>query len=253
MIAEIDTEFYCLHTNRQTTRTRQTEIAMFPDRDPGHSDELNSRSRELNKAVDRLRFSILLASEGEILTTYDVYKTVANPMTHVGACLPAELPHNNSAHELTSDVCMNFEDWIEVVTRMPDHLNSPMRQLLRAARCTSSNERLLAAVTTWDALLGSYPESGHPTTTQISLLLEPEDPTSRTSLELELSTIYAARADIVYGVTDPYENDFDDESATTVANRALQVALDTFRRILVHPTLSTLPDSKSRSRALSTN
>jgi hypothetical protein len=209
--------------------------------------------REVRSQVERLKFGLLLCSDGR-LGVKDSFWHTLNPMSRI------TLHFSRYIHELSvvgddtivdDNSASTFLHWWDKAATVPQSLQIGMRRLLKAAAERDDPvDVLVDAVVAWENLFGSVPETVFRVTGAMAILLEPEDLAERADILKQLKTIYDHRSKLVHGAIDVGSRSFGLDVVRREAAEALTIGLDAYRRVLNHDELPTIATSEKRASRL---
>ncbi|WP_433288409.1 hypothetical protein [Micromonospora sp. CA-244673] len=201
--------------------------------------------KKVKSLIDRIRYSIMLASEDEsILAPIDEVTTQITPLdqstssaiAHGGM---APFPPVAITHELAAGIRL----WARRVSENhPASLDIGMRRLISAATLRiDPMDGFIDAVMCWENLFGEAQETAFKVCASLATLLEPADHDKRKDMFAQLKRLYDIRSRLVHGSSEP-------DLRTAYAHRdlALRVALGAMRAAYAMPGLLNARDATAR-------
>lgn len=208
-----------------------------PGRDPDeffkswdkYSPRIQEGYRTLQRRIDRVRLSLLLASDAnELLATSEVSRFIADPTQPGGISNWRSDTRVPASHPLGEDrvaEVLRFHGLVQ--EKHPESLDIAMKRILSAvSQRWDATDAFIDAVIVWENAFGTSTETTFRVTGSIAKLLEPENAGERAKLQKELKRLYEARSRLVHGAKEPKPED-----AWAQRERTITVALDVLRRL----------------------
>lgn len=208
--------------------------------DPGDSDQFmkvwqkfSPRIQEsyntLQRRIDRVRLSLLLASEGEeLLATSEVSRYIADPTQPGGISnwqMDPRTPASYPLKEGQDEEVLRFHALIQ--EKHPESLNIAMKRILSAvSQRWDATDAFIDAVVVWENAFGTTQETTFRVTASIAKLLEPGSTENRAKLQKELKGLYETRSRLIHGAKEPKP-----EEAWAQRERTIAIALDVLRKL----------------------
>lgn len=185
--------------------------------------------RTLQRRVDRVRLSLLLASEGaELLGTTEVSRFIADPTQPGGIVnwqMDPRVPASYELKEGQGAEVVRFHGLIQ--EKHPDSLDIAMKRILGAvSQRWDATDAFIDAVVVWENAFGTSTETTFRVTGAIAKLLEPGSADDRAKLQKELKGLYETRSRLVHGAKEPKP-----EEAWAQRERTIAIALDVLRKL----------------------
>lgn len=214
-----------------------------------HSPLMHEAYRTLQRRVDRVRLSVLLASQGsEYLATTEVTRFIADPTQRGGQSswqmdqrVPVSYPLKDGQHEEVSHLYKLIRE------KHPESLDIAMRRILGAiSQRWDATDAFIDAVVVWENAFGTQTETTFRVTGAISKLLESGNLSERAKLQKDLKDLYETRSRLIHGAKEPKPED-----VWAQRERAIAVALDILRKLYTErPDLLELTSELRGSRLL---
>ncbi|MET8367657.1 hypothetical protein ABZU53_29440 [Micromonospora sp. NPDC005194] len=212
-----------------------------------YSRQLADTAAPVLAGINRVRFSMLLASGPEALAAAVVESRVAlSPLTMItalpiGATGPLPMP-NVVISDAKAEMIKNWSR--KVGDQHPDSLDIGMRRILSAVAVRLDVlDGFIDAVMCWENMFGAANDTSFKVCGSLAKLLEPDDSEARRVLFARLVKLYNARSALVHGSKEP-----DIALAASLRDDAVDVALRAFRAAYSYPGLLSLKDSVQRSK-----
>lgn len=205
-----------------------------------YSARFQETHRTLQRRVDRVRLSILLASEGsEYLATSEVARYVADPTQHGDGSNWQMDGRSPASYSITKEQAAEAERLHKLVSeKHPESLDIAMKRILGAvSQRWDATDAFIDAVIVWENAFGTTTETTFRVTGAIAKLLETTNPETRATLQRELKKLYETRSRLVHGAKEPKP-----EEAWALRERAISIAIDVLRELYVNrPDLLGMP------------
>lgn len=196
--------------------------------------------RTLQRRIDRVRLSILLASEGsEYLATSEVARYVADPTQPGGGSNWQMDERSPASYLITKEQAAEAERLHKLVSeKHPESLDIAMKRILGAvSQRWDATDAFIDAVIVWENAFGTTTETTFRVTGAIAKLLETSSPESRATLQKELKKLYETRSRLAHGAKEPKP-----EEAWAQRERAISIAIDVLRELYTNrPDLLEMP------------
>lgn len=194
-----------------------------------YSARIQESHRTLQRRIDRVRLSVLLASEGgEYLATSEVTRYIADPTQPGGIStwqMDQRSPAGYSLKDGQSEDIARLYGLIQ--EKHPESLDIAMKRILSAvSQRWDATDAFIDAVVVWENAFGTTTETTFRVTGAIAKLLEPGSTEQRAKLQRELKVLYETRSRLVHGAKEPKL-----EEAWAQRERAIAIALDVLRRL----------------------
>lgn len=207
--------------------------------------KIEAARQEVEGAVNRVRYSLLLASNtdqrigaiAEITTRLNPLQTGSSAALATGFAAPL------APVTITDETAEQVRSWARrVADEHPRSLDIGMRRLLSAATTRlDPMDGFIDAVMCWENLFGEAQETAFKVCGSLAMLLEPDDQGRRRSLFSRLKNLYEIRSRLVHGSSEP-----DIKTAYRHRDEALSIALDAMRAAYDLPGLLTLQNGTER-------
>jgi hypothetical protein len=214
---------------------------------PPRESKAHSAHAKWAESVTRLvTLSVVFATSGAVAPLPTFQLTILPFQAPMSAGGPMILAPPSALRELDEADVLEVVRWGGILQkRYSPTLEVAGRRLIAAlAHRIDPADRLIDAVTAWEALFGGQQEATLRVSGSIGWLLESHRPPARLELQREASEIYGLRSKVVHGKV------VSREKVHAAADRATQLAEQSLRRILEgRPDLIPL-ESEERSRRL---
>lgn len=202
----------------------------------------------LQRRIDRVRLSILLASSGsEYLATSEVSRYVADPTQHGGGASWQMDERSPASYPLTKEQASDVSRLHKLVSeKHPESLDIAMKRILSAvSQRWDATDAFIDAVIVWENAFGTTTETTFRVTGAIAKLLESSNLEARFTLQKELKRLYETRSRLVHGAKEPKP-----EESWAQRERAISIAIDVLRELYTNrPDLLSMP-SDARGASL---
>lgn len=215
-------------------------------------DNFNSRieeaHRSLQKRINKIRLSILLASTGEeYLATSEVSRYLVDPSQPGGSSNWQDGPRAPETYVITEDQGREILRLHALINeKHPASLDIAMKRILGAvSERWDAIDAFIDAVVVWENAFGTKAETQFRVTGAIAKLLEPSSLDKRFELQNELKNLYGSRSRLVHGAKEPKP-----EEAWSQREHAISIAIRVLRELYTtRPDLLEI-DSDRRSAML---
>jgi len=194
-----------------------------------YSARIQESHKTLQRRIDRVRLSILLASDGvEHLATSEVTRYIADPTQQGGISswqMDQRSPVGYALRDGQSEDIARLYGLIQ--EKHPESLDIAMKRILSAvSQRWEATDAFIDAVVVWENAFGTTSETTFRVTGAIAKLLEPGSVEQRAKLQKELKSLYETRSRLVHGAKEPKL-----EEAWEQRERAIAIALDILRKL----------------------
>ncbi|TDB78213.1 HEPN domain-containing protein [Micromonospora sp. KC721] len=215
----------------------------FSEENPKNS-ALEAARQEVQNNIDRARYSLLLASEGDLIAALVQRTTRLSPLDSGASVAIASNefgPYGSTI--LDQAAAGRASDWALRVSREhPRSLNIGMRRLLSAATARlDPMDGFIDAVMCWENLFGEAQETSFKVCGSLAMLLESGDELKRADLFSRLKKLYDTRSRLVHGSDEP-----DWWTAMRHRDEAVNAAINAMRRAYDVPRLLELSSGTER-------
>lgn len=259
-IAELPTEMSLAEARWQrpvfgqaATPAQLEEFSSRARRPSGQADTAAHSEQQIRQQVERLKFSLLLCSDGRLAVKDKLWRTL-NPLSRITLQFSRYIDDLNVIGDdtpLTNEIASGFVYWWDKAGNVPKSLQIGMRRLLKAAAERDDPvDVLVDAVVAWENLFGSVPETVFRVTGAMAIHLEPDDLAKRGDILKVLKTLYNHRSKLVHGALDVGSPKFGLAVVRAEAAEALAIGLDAYRKVLENDALASISTSEGRANRL---
>lgn len=225
------------------TEISEGHTAVFESNMPG----FQRAGKQVDKCAMVAQLAVLFASNGlPYLAPAVRSRGLVHPLSGGGSSWessPFSYP-STVRSRLSGDVEKAIADASEQLGAFPESCLMAGRRLLSAVSARVDNlDAFVDAVICWESLLGSDGEVTFRLCASMAHVLEPQDVNRRRALFAELKALYEVRSKLLHGAKEP-----EPLEAARARNRAIGLAMDLLRAVLVDPGLRQEGDSSARSK-----
>jgi hypothetical protein len=193
--------------------------------------KIESARKSEQKRIDLIRLAVLFASPDEqflSLSERDSFTLV--PSSAGGASYTRFILSHVPIVELDDKETKEAVTWASIISKEhPDSLDIGIRRLLQSvSERVEATDGFVDAVIAWENVFGTSQETVFRVTASLAKLLEPADLHTREVLLKELKKLYDDRSKLVHGSKEPTDN-----KAFEMRNRAIQIAILTFKKLYI--------------------
>lgn len=206
---------------------------------------------QLRTKIDLLRLAILLSSDDDTLISPVLEYAFVNIPISSGTSYtmnPFRWPFSSrNSFTIDADTVSRIEQWSRQIEQLPPSLSLGMRRLLSAAtNRIDPLDSLVDAVIAWENLFGTDSgETSFRVCGALAHVLEPKDAAKRKDLFREAKQLYNVRSRLVHGSKEPHQDE-----AERYADRAIQLAVQSYRAVFLRTDLLNAPNSSARSELI---
>lgn len=192
-----------------------------------YAPRLAELGKQTQARVDRVRYSVLLASENEeTFGMSEVARLVIDPTSPSFNPLWLRRSEPRAETVLSSRAAKAAATYFNSVSELhPKSLDIAMKRILSSAsERTDATDAFIDAVIVWENAFGVSTETTFRVTAAIAKLLEPISFDRRSELQKELKELYNARSKLVHGGTEIHES-----KVWAYRQRSIEIALRVLR------------------------